>query len=192
MRPGGLLATRDIFEAASVRVPSGPHGDVSARTHYGQRENSRFMTHGFLSQLEHILCSHVRHFWLVVKTVRQTSHLHRTFCRGSLYTRCAGGQHLGCSFPISSTCLPEFVACLAWPSFSMSFPVEPSCFVDAARRLVWSAEPSLGWAVKENVFVKSIGIIASCRVWLFGKEVACWSTALPYLQSGALQLYTLV
>jgi hypothetical protein len=72
----------------------------------------------------------------------------------------------------------------------MISPVELSCFVDAARRLVWSAKASLGWAVKEDVFVDSIGIIASCRVWLFGKEVACWSPALPYVQSGALQLYT--
>jgi hypothetical protein len=64
--------------------------------------------------------------------------------------------------------------------------------VDAARRLVWSAKPSLGWAVKEDVFLDSIGMIAICIVWLFGKEVAYWSTALPYLQSGALQLYTLV
>lgn len=167
MRPGGQLATRNIFEASSVRLPSGPHGDVSPRTNRAHRECSRCITHGSRSQLEHILCSHVRHFLLVVKTVRQTSHLHRTFCRGSLYTRCAGGQNLGCSFPISSTCLPEFVACLAWLSFSTISPVELSCFEDAARRLERSAKSSLDGAVKEDVFVDSIGIIASCRVWLF-------------------------
>lgn len=140
MRPGRPLATRSIFEAISVRVPSGPHGNVSSRTSSAHKESSRCITHGSRSQLEHILCSHVQHFLLVVKTVRQTSHLHRTFCRGSLYTRCAGGQNLGCSFPISSICLPEFVACLSWPSFSVIFPVEASCFVDAAKRLVWSAK----------------------------------------------------
>ena len=64
--------------------------------------------------------------------------------------------------------------------------------MDAARRLGWSAKASLDWAVKEDVFVNSTGIIASCRVWLFGNEVAYWSTALPYVQSSALQLYTLV
>jgi hypothetical protein len=191
MRPGRPLATRSIFKAISVRVPSGPHGDVSPRTHCTHRESSRCITHGSRSQLEHISCSHVRHFLLVVKTVRQTSHLHRTFCRGSLYTRCAGGQNLGCSFPISSICLPEFVACLAWPFFSMIFQVEPSCSADAARRLVWSAKTFLDWAVKEDVFVDSIGITASCRVWPFENEVVYWNSALPCVQSGALQLYTL-
>lgn len=186
------MATRNIFETSSVQLPSGPHGDVSPRTNCAHRESSRCITHGSRSQLGHILCSHVRHLLLVVKTVRQTSHLHRTFCRGSLYTRCAGGQTLGCSFPISSTCLPESVVCLAWLSFSTISPVELSCFVDAARRLGWSAKASLDWAVKEDVFVNSIGIIASCRVWLFENEVAYWSTALPYVQSSALQLYTLV
>lgn len=145
------------------------------------KESSRCITHGSRSQLEHILCSHVRHFLLVVKTVRQTSHFHRTFCRGSLYTRCAGGQNLGCSFPISPTCLSELVACLALPSFPMIFPVEPSCFVDAARRLVWSAKVFLDWGVKEDVFVDSIDMTVSCRVWLSEIEVVRWNSALPYI-----------
>lgn len=160
MRPGPPSATRNIFKAVSVRVSSRPHGDVSPHTHCANRQSSRCVTHGSRSQLEHILCSHVRHFLLVVKNVRQTSHFHRTFCRGSLYTRCAGCPKRECSFPISPICLSVLVACLAWLSFSMVLPVELSCCADAAGRPLWNAEASLDWAVKEDVFVDSSGIIA--------------------------------
>jgi hypothetical protein len=63
----------------------------------------------------------------------------------------------------------------------MIFPVEPSCFADAARRLVRSAKVFLDWAVKEDVFVDSIGMTASCRVWLSEIEVVRWNSALPYI-----------
>jgi hypothetical protein len=53
--------------------------------------------------------------------------------------------------------------------------------VDAARRLVWSAKASLDWPVKEDVFVDSIGMTASCRVWLSEIEVVRWNSALPYI-----------
>jgi hypothetical protein len=82
--PGHTLATRNISEADFVRFSTGPHGHISTHSHGAHRVKGRCITHGSLSQPLHISCSHVRHILLVVKTVRQISHLHRTFCRGSL------------------------------------------------------------------------------------------------------------